>query len=60
MALSALLPVAIANNLKIIYLCRTHSQNTRVIKELKKISEFMKDSGSNNMKIKGLSIRGRN
>ena len=60
MALSALIPVAIANNLKIIYLCRTHSQNTRVIKELKKISDFIKESGLDNMKIKGLSIRGRN
>ena len=60
MALSALFPVAIANNLKIIYLCRTHSQNTRVIKELKKISDFMKESGLDHMKIKGLSIRGRN
>jgi DNA excision repair protein ERCC-2 len=60
MALSALFPVAIANNLKIIYLCRTHSQNTRVIKELKKISDFMEESGLDYMKIKGLSIRGRN
>ena len=59
-ALSALLPVAIENNLKIIYLCRTHSQNTRVIKELKKISNFMKKSALNDIKIKGISIRGRN
>jgi DNA excision repair protein ERCC-2 len=59
-ALSALLPVAIENNLKIIYLCRTHSQNTRVIKELKKISNFVKKSALNDIKIKGISIRGRN
>jgi len=59
-ALSALLPTALKNNLKILYLCRTHSQNTRVIKELKKISEFIKESSINNINIKGLSIRGRN
>ncbi|HEC38336.1 MAG TPA: hypothetical protein ENI29_08870, partial [bacterium] len=31
-ALSALLPLAIEKNLKIIYMCRTHAQNRRVIK----------------------------
>ncbi|MFX1392299.1 MAG: helicase C-terminal domain-containing protein [Promethearchaeota archaeon] len=60
-ALSALLPIAVENNLKLIYLCRTHSQNTRVIKELLKISDFLNKSGSlKNIKINGLSIRGRN
>ena len=33
MALSALLPVALERNLKIIYMCRTHAQSDRVIKE---------------------------
>ncbi|MFX0074846.1 MAG: helicase C-terminal domain-containing protein [Candidatus Hermodarchaeota archaeon] len=59
MALSALLPLAIQNNLKIIYLCRTHSQNTRIIKELTKISKLL-ENDKLNTKLSGLSIRGRN
>ncbi|MHA1284296.1 MAG: helicase C-terminal domain-containing protein [Promethearchaeota archaeon] len=59
MALSALLPVALENNLKIIYMCRTHAQNTRVIKELIKISDLLIKKGLD-IKISGLSIRGRN
>ncbi|MHA2287981.1 MAG: helicase C-terminal domain-containing protein, partial [Promethearchaeota archaeon] len=58
-ALSALLPLAIKNKLKIIYLCRTHSQNTRIIKELTKISELL-EKDKLNTKVNGLSIRGRN
>ncbi|MHA1342584.1 MAG: helicase C-terminal domain-containing protein [Promethearchaeota archaeon] len=58
-ALSGLLPVAYEKKLKIIYMCRTHSQNTRVIKELNKISEFIKKKKLN-YEINGLSIRGRN
>jgi len=58
-ALSALLPIAIEHNLKIIYMCRTHSQNARVIKELKKISLFLKKNELD-AKVNGLSIRGRN
>ncbi len=61
MALSSLLPIVIEKNLKLIYLCRTHSQNTRVIKELIKISEFVKiNSIKGGAKINGISIRGRN
>ncbi|TFG23057.1 MAG: hypothetical protein EU532_13805, partial [Promethearchaeota archaeon] len=59
-ALSGLLPVALKNNLKILYLCRTHSQNTRVIKELIKISNFLQKNNLTDIKINGLSIRGRN
>ena len=59
-ALSSLLPVAIENDLKIVYLCRTHSQNTRVIKELIKISKFINMNEIKGIKINGLSIRGRN
>jgi DNA excision repair protein ERCC-2 len=59
-ALSALLPIASENNLKIIYLCRTHSQNAIVIKELVKISQFLNKSGFKDVKINGLSLRGRN
>ena len=58
-ALSALLPLAIQNKLKIIYLCRTHSQNTRIIKELRKISKLL-EKNKFSTKISGLSIRGRN
>jgi DNA excision repair protein ERCC-2 len=58
-ALSALLPVAIEKDLKIIYMCRTHSQNARVIRELNKISKILIDKGKK-ININGLSIRGRN
>ena len=58
-ALSAVLPLAIKKNLKIIYLCRTHSQNTRIIKELMKISNHLRNNEIN-IKVNGLSIRGRN
>ncbi len=58
-ALSAILPVAIEKNLKILYMCRTHSQNTRVIKELNKISFFL-SSNKIDQKIRAISIRGRN
>jgi DNA excision repair protein ERCC-2 len=59
MALSALLPLAYEKNLKIIYTCRTHAQNSRIIKELNKISKLL-DNSKLNIKINGLSIRGRN
>ncbi|TXT58227.1 MAG: ATP-dependent DNA helicase [Promethearchaeota archaeon] len=58
-ALSSLLPVAFEKDLKIIYMCRTHSQNTRVIKELHKISNLFSKRKSS-LKVNGLSIRGRN
>jgi len=58
-ALSALLPLVIKKELKIVYLCRTHAQNTRVIKELVKISNFIKENNLN-FTINGISIRGRN
>ncbi len=59
MALSALLPLAYERNLKIIYMCRTHAQNARIIKELTKISNLL-EKNKLNIKINGLSIRGRN
>lgn len=55
-ALSALLPVALENKLKIIYMCRTHAQSKRVIKELTKIHNTCNPYSS---EISGLSIRGR-
>jgi len=55
MALSALLPIALEQGLKIVYMCRTHTQSKRVIKELKKIH-----SSKGNKGVSGLSIRGRN
>jgi len=54
--LSGLLSVALEKGLKIIYMCRTHTQNKRVIKELKKIYS---SSSQYSSKISGLSIRGR-
>ena len=58
-ALCGLLPLAFEKNLKIIYMCRTHSQNRRIIKELTKISQ---KTITDNLKVNlnGLSIRGRN
>ncbi len=51
-ALSAILPHTYEKELKIIYLCRTHTQSDRVINELKKIH-------SSKLEITGLSLRGR-
>ncbi len=58
-ALCGLLPLAFEKDLKIIYMCRTHSQNRRIIKELIKISQKINDAHLG-VKINGLSIRGRN
>ncbi|MHA2392674.1 MAG: helicase C-terminal domain-containing protein [Promethearchaeota archaeon] len=58
-ALSGLLPLAYEKNLKIIYMCRTHSQNRRIIKELIKISQKISDDNLA-VKLNGISIRGRN
>ena len=51
-ALTACLPVAIKNNLKILYVARTHRQHDRVIEELRAIYK--------RYPITGVSIRGRN
>jgi len=51
-SLSACLPIAIENDLKILYVARTHRQHDRVIEELRAI--FKKQ------KVSGVSIRGRN
>lgn len=40
-------------------MCRTHSQNRRIIKELIKISQKIKDDNQP-LKLKAISIRGRN
>ena len=58
-ALSGLLPLAYEKNLKIIYTCRTHAQNRRVVKELIKISQEIEDEKLS-LKLNGISIRGRN
>jgi DNA excision repair protein ERCC-2 len=58
-ALSGLLPLAYKKNLKIIYMCRTHSQNRRVVKELIKISQKVEEDNLG-ITLNGLSIRGRN
>jgi DNA excision repair protein ERCC-2 len=51
-SLSACLPIAVENDLKILYVARTHRQHDRVIEELRAI--FKKQ------KVSGVSIRGRN
>ncbi|MFX1278671.1 MAG: helicase C-terminal domain-containing protein [Promethearchaeota archaeon] len=58
-ALSGLLPLAYEKNLKIIYTCRTHAQNRRVVKELIKISQEIENEKLS-LKLNGISIRGRN
>jgi len=50
-ALSACLPTAIENDLKILYLARTHRQHDRVIEELKAICK--------KKPVSGISLRGR-
>ncbi|MEM2990575.1 MAG: helicase C-terminal domain-containing protein [Halobacteria archaeon] len=49
--LSASLPVAKENDLKILYLARTHKQHERVIEELKEISR--------KARVTGVAVRGR-
>ena len=53
-ALSSLLPLAYEKDLKIIYMCRTHTQSARIIKELKRIDRNLPSSN-----VVGLSLRGR-
>ncbi|NMC07782.1 MAG: ATP-dependent DNA helicase [Candidatus Lokiarchaeota archaeon] len=64
--LCATLPVALENELKIVYCCRTHTQNARVIMELNAIHEHLIrkkivpgiDEIAEN--YSGVSLRGRN
>nr|MDO8115448.1 hypothetical protein [Candidatus Sigynarchaeota archaeon] len=64
--LCATLPVALENDLKIVYCCRTHTQNSRVIAELGAIHEHLKEKGlvQDNDELAtsfaGVSLRGRN
>ncbi|MDR0372184.1 MAG: DEAD/DEAH box helicase family protein [Nitrososphaerota archaeon] len=51
-ALSAVLPVAVKKNLKILYVARTHRQHDRVIEELRAVYK--------QHPVTGVSIRGRN
>jgi DNA excision repair protein ERCC-2 len=51
-ALSAVLPIAMKKNLKVLYVARTHRQHDRVIDELRMIYKMRP--------ITGVSIRGRN
>jgi DNA excision repair protein ERCC-2 len=50
-SLSAVVPIAIEKNLKILYVARTHRQHDRVIEELRAIY--------NKQHVSGISIRGR-
>lgn len=56
MALSGSLPLAQDKGLKIVYLCRTHAQSSRVIEELTKIESSLSGTGKS---VAGISIRGR-
>nr|MDO8087809.1 ATP-dependent DNA helicase [Candidatus Sigynarchaeum springense] len=64
--LCATLPVAIENDLKIVYCCRTHMQNSRVITELDTIhkhllnKQVVSDVGEIAENYSGVSLRGRN
>jgi DNA excision repair protein ERCC-2 len=51
-ALSAVLPIAMKKNLKILYVARTHRQHDRVIEELRAVYKHHP--------VTGVSIRGRN
>ena len=51
-ALTACLPTAVENDLKILYVARTHRQHDRVIEELKAVSK--------KKPVSGISLRGRN
>ncbi|MFX1298461.1 MAG: DEAD/DEAH box helicase, partial [Promethearchaeota archaeon] len=58
--LSAVLPIIKENenNLKIVYLCRTHIQSQHVIRELEKIIKHIKSKGYG-LDLGGISLRGR-
>jgi DNA excision repair protein ERCC-2 len=51
-SLSAVLPIAIKKNLKVLYVARTHRQHDRVIEELRAVYK--------RRPVTGVSIRGRN
>ncbi|MBN2155687.1 MAG: DEAD/DEAH box helicase family protein [Candidatus Lokiarchaeota archaeon] len=51
--LAASLPIIMNTDMKLIYLCRTHSQNARVIEEITNINTKV------NVEISAISIRGR-
>lgn len=56
-ALNALLPVIYDHRIKFVYLCRTHAQSYRIVRELLKVQKTVPDEFK---KITGLSLRGRN
>ncbi len=51
--LAASLPLVVEKDLKLVYICRTHSQSARVIEEVKKIN------AQTNWDFKAVSLRGR-
>jgi len=52
-SLASTLPIINSNNLKLIYLCRTHQQNDRIVNELKKIKEIKQPN------LNGIALKGR-
>jgi DNA excision repair protein ERCC-2 len=59
MALTAILPIAIAERKKIIFCSRTFTQNERVIEEAREISKYLFDK-RDLLTLGVISIRGRN
>ncbi|MBD3185784.1 hypothetical protein GF325_03055, partial [Candidatus Bathyarchaeota archaeon] len=60
--LCAAIPVALENDLKIVYCCRTHTQNSRVIMELNKIFQKLDKEGKDIKSLYhlgGVSLRSR-
>lgn len=52
-SLASTLPVIYSNNLKLIYLCRTHQQNDRIVKEIRKIKRLKQPN------LNGIALKGR-
>lgn len=57
-SLAAVLPIARENDLKIVYLCRTHAQNQRVIEELSEVVSKSRIKGTP-LELGALGLRGR-
>ncbi|MFX0099932.1 MAG: ATP-dependent DNA helicase [Candidatus Hodarchaeota archaeon] len=61
--LCSAIPVAMENDLKIVYCCRTHTQNARVISELNAINYHLREKGMDDPRytpyLQGIALRGR-
>ncbi|MBD3229029.1 MAG: hypothetical protein GF329_12640, partial [Candidatus Lokiarchaeota archaeon] len=59
LSLASILPIIKEKKKKLIYLCRTHTQITRVINELEKINTKIKNNDELAIDIGGFGLRGR-